>query len=199
MNNQLVWEIVGYAGSALVLVSLLMTSIVKLRIINAIGCIVFCIYAFVINSIPTAIMNAALFVIDIVFLVKILSSKANFSYVSTDADNPVVTHFCEHFSEDICLYFDKSDISKADRVYVIFDNETVAGVLAGILQGDNLRIIIDYTTKEYRDCKVAIFIYEKLANTFRTLIYSGNNEKHISYCMKMGYSKVGNEYVKTLQ
>jgi len=198
MNNQILWEVIGYAGSALVLVSLLMTSIVKLRVINAVGCIVFSTYAFVIHSIPTAVMNVALFVIDVFFLVRILSSKANLSYVRVSADNPFVGHFCEQFSEDIIQYFDTADISEADLVLVVFDNETVAGVLAGITEGDRLRLIIDYTTQQYRDCKVGAYLYEKLADSYRELIYSGSNEKHIAYCRKTGYTERNGEFVKSL-
>jgi len=198
MNNQVIWEIIGYAGSVLVLVSLLMTSIVKLRVINAIGCIVFSTYAFVIHSIPTAIMNVALFVIDVVFLVKILSSKANLSYVQTSSDDPIVKHFCMQFSDDISLYFDSSDASKADFVVMIFDNETVAGVLAGISDGNALNILIDYTTKQYRDCKVGPFIYSKISDKYKKLIYSGTNDKHIEYCIKMGFEKNEKQYIKNL-
>ena len=53
-------EIVGYAGSALVLVSFLMTSVFKLRVVNTVGSIIFAIYALIIRSYPTAVMNIAL-------------------------------------------------------------------------------------------------------------------------------------------
>jgi len=199
MNNPVIWEVIGYAGSALVLVSLLMTSIVKLRVINAVGCIIFSIYAFAIHSIPTAIMNVALFGIDVFFLVKMLSAKANFTYVRTTADDPLVKHFCQQFSADIIRYFDTADISAADHVLVIFDNETVAGVLAGISQGDCLKLIIEYTTQQYRDCKVGPFLYNKLSGSYKKLVYAGSNEKHIAYCKKVGYREENGEYVKALQ
>ncbi len=197
MTNQLIWEIIGYAGSALVLVSLLMTSIVKLRVINAIGCVVFSTYAFVIHSIPTALMNVALFVIDVFFLIKILSDKADFSCVNTSVSDPIVNHFCEQFSTDISQYFDLSQMQSADRVVVIFDNETVAGLLAGKSEGNRLKLIIDYTTQQYRDCKVGPYIYDVLSNSFNELVYAGTNEKHVPYCLKMGFEKVNGEYIKT--
>ena len=37
MNSSVLIEMIGYVGSALVLISFLMTSVVKLRVINAIG------------------------------------------------------------------------------------------------------------------------------------------------------------------
>jgi len=198
MNNQVMWEVIGYIGSALVLVSLLMTSIVKLRVINAVGCVVFSTYAFVINSIPTAIMNVALFVIDVVFLIKLLSAKSSFSSVKASAADPLVEHFCKQFSADIIQYFDTDNISSADCVMVTFDKETVAGVLAGVSDGNRLKLIIDYTTPQYRDCKVAPYIYGVLAESYSELVYAGANEKHIPFCQKMGYEKHDGEYVKQI-
>ncbi|MBQ5897462.1 MAG: hypothetical protein IIW81_03245 [Oscillospiraceae bacterium] len=40
-------ELIGYLGSILVLVSMLMSSVVKLRIINTVGSIIFTFYAYV--------------------------------------------------------------------------------------------------------------------------------------------------------
>ena len=41
MNTSTIIEAVGYVGSALVLVSFLMTSVVKLRVVNAAGSLIF--------------------------------------------------------------------------------------------------------------------------------------------------------------
>ena len=45
MDPKVIVEIIGYIGSALVLVSMLMTSVVRLRIINLIGSVIFAGYA----------------------------------------------------------------------------------------------------------------------------------------------------------
>lgn len=62
-------ELFGYLGSFLVVASMLMNSIVKLRIINTFGCIICVIYALIIKSYPVVIMNAALALINIVKLI----------------------------------------------------------------------------------------------------------------------------------
>ena len=64
MNTKVLIEAIGYTGSALVLVSFLMVSVVKLRIVNTIGSVIFTIYAFIIHSYPTAIMNLCLVMIN---------------------------------------------------------------------------------------------------------------------------------------
>ena len=50
MENYAIIEIVG---SILVIISMLMSSVIKLRIINSIGCSVFAVYAIIIHSYPT--------------------------------------------------------------------------------------------------------------------------------------------------
>ena len=49
MNINIV-ELVGYIGSLLVVVSMLMTSVIKLRFINLTGSFIFTIYALIIKS-----------------------------------------------------------------------------------------------------------------------------------------------------
>lgn len=58
-------EWVGYAASLFILISLTMTSIIRLRIINSIGCILFVIYGLSVRAYPVAISNALIILINI--------------------------------------------------------------------------------------------------------------------------------------
>ena len=57
MDTRMILEMVGYISSVLVLISFLMTSVVKLRVINSIGTSIFTVYAFLTQSYPTAFLN----------------------------------------------------------------------------------------------------------------------------------------------
>ncbi|HRN42875.1 MAG: uroporphyrinogen decarboxylase [Flavobacteriales bacterium] len=64
-------EIIGYIASAIVLISFLMKNIVKLRIINSIGCLIFIVYGILLNfSIPIILTNSVIVGINIYFLIK---------------------------------------------------------------------------------------------------------------------------------
>ena len=63
--NPTVIEAIGYLGSALVLISFLMASVVKLRVVNAVGSTIFAVYALIIRSYPTALMNVCLVLINL--------------------------------------------------------------------------------------------------------------------------------------
>lgn len=63
-------EIVGYTASVLVAISIMMKSIVKLRIVNLIGSLVFGTYGVLIGAIPVAFVNYFISVVNIYYLVK---------------------------------------------------------------------------------------------------------------------------------
>ena len=50
MNGNLYLELFGYLGSVMVVVSMLMTSVVKLRVLNAVGSMISGTYALLIGS-----------------------------------------------------------------------------------------------------------------------------------------------------
>lgn len=75
-NNWLEW--LGYLASLLVLISLLMNSIIKLRWINLLGSSIFSFYGFLIAALPVGFMNLGIVLINIYHLVKIYHSKEYF-------------------------------------------------------------------------------------------------------------------------
>ena len=80
------WEIIGYLGTALVIVSMLMTSIEKLRFINICGGILSLIYAISANTMPVVVLNATLVTINIIQLIR-SRIKKNAEKQHTNADN----------------------------------------------------------------------------------------------------------------
>jgi len=65
-------EWIGYAAMATVLISFLMKSVNKLRIVNSFGCLLFVFYGFVLQPIskPIIITNIAIFSINLYYILK---------------------------------------------------------------------------------------------------------------------------------
>ncbi|WP_298346388.1 uroporphyrinogen decarboxylase [uncultured Algibacter sp.] len=65
-------EWTGYAAMATVLISFLMKSVNKLRIVNAFGCLLFVVYGIVLEPIskPIIITNVAILVINVYYILK---------------------------------------------------------------------------------------------------------------------------------
>lgn len=191
----MIWEIIGYAGSAIVLISLLMSSIVKLRIINAVGSLIFCVYALKINSIPTAVMNICIVFIDVYFLIKLLRGSTSFSYCESSLSDPTLKHMIELYKDDIAQFFSLDKLDAADHIYMIFNEDTFAGITAGKASGSEIELLMDYSSPKYRDCKVGKYLHsEILPKSFDSSVYTQGNEKHIPYLEKIGYVKDGDKF-----
>jgi len=68
-------EIMGYAASIMVAISLTMKDIVKLRVLNFIGCTLFSAYGLMIDALPVVATNSFIAVVNVYFLVKMYQEK----------------------------------------------------------------------------------------------------------------------------
>tara|TARA_R110002073_G_scaffold103803_2_gene235069 strand:+ start:606 stop:839 length:234 start_codon:yes stop_codon:yes gene_type:complete len=64
-------EWVGYSAMATVLISFLMKSVIKLRIVNSFGCLLFVFYGILLDPIsnPIIVTNTAIFLINLYYLI----------------------------------------------------------------------------------------------------------------------------------
>ena len=201
MNTQTIIEIVGYIGSALVLVSFLMTSVVKLRIVNTIGSFIFMIYALIIKSYPTAIMNLCLVIINLRYLWKMTHNKRVYELVRVKSDDGFLRYLLERYKTDIqaCFPGVNPDSIEADCGFITNCEGMPVGILLGDLHDGVLNIDLDYSTPEYRDFSIGQFLMGHLREEgIRKLIYTGPVENHLTYLEKTGFRKEGDHYIKDL-
>ena len=86
MNGETILQLVGYFSTLLVLVYFLMTSVVKLRLVNLVGSGIFVVFALLTKSYPTAIMNIGICAINIYFLIKLFRSKSLTTMLPIETD-----------------------------------------------------------------------------------------------------------------
>ena len=193
-------ELIGYLGSALVVFSMLMTSIVKLRVVNTVGCVIFTAYAFVIGSYPTAVMNLCLMGINVFQLFRLFRDQKQYDLIDTDLGDGYVSYFLEKNSADIRAWFPDFSAQglQADLVLLACCNNHPASVFIGkrgSAPGET-EILLDYAAPAYRDTSVGRFLYARLKQRgLRTLVFKMNASKHVDYMTKMGYRKDGDDYV----
>lgn len=63
-------ELFGYLGTALVLLSMAMTSLTKLRMINISGSVISAVYAALMGTYPVVLLNVGLILINTVQLIR---------------------------------------------------------------------------------------------------------------------------------
>ncbi|MFC3031964.1 YgjV family protein [Pseudoalteromonas fenneropenaei] len=71
------WEYLGYLASAFLIISLMMSNVVKLRWFNLVGCVCFTLYGLAIDAWPVALTNGTLAFVNIYHLFKLSKSSAN--------------------------------------------------------------------------------------------------------------------------
>jgi hypothetical protein len=71
------WELLGYVASAFLVISLMMSNVVKLRWFNLAGCICFTIYGVMITAWPVALTNGLLALVNIYHLAKLHKADSN--------------------------------------------------------------------------------------------------------------------------
>lgn len=202
MDTAMMIEIFGYIGSVMVVVSMLMSSIVKLRVINTIGSVISGTYAIICGALPLALMNICLIIINVYNLVKLLKSKQVYDLVEAETEEGFVKYFVDRYAADIKTYFPGFDNLNLDgkKAYVVCCDGNPAGVLIGEKAVEKLDVFIDYSTPAYRDCSVGTYLYSKLSTKgIKTLTFSQKEtETHVNYMDKMGFVKENGVYVKTL-
>lgn len=204
--NEVVLEWIGYVASGIILVSLLMSSIVKLRWINLVGAVVFAFYGFMVGVLPAALMNVGIVVIDVYYLAKIYFSKEYFTILPVVDGSQYLASFLEFYRDDMAVFNDLEHIDSmtGDVKLYILRNMEIAGVfLAKKVDDKTLEVRLDYAIPRYRDFKLGQYLFETKRDYFLNLGYStfvakSQNDAHCKYLRKMGFVADGDTYTKTL-
>lgn len=186
-------ELVGYVASALVVASLAMTSVVRLRTISLAGSITFVVYGVLIDSIPIMVTNASIAVLNVWFLSRELGGRRDLGAVVVPADSPFLLDFLTHHATDIANFQpDFSMDDEFDIALVLTRDGLPAGVVLGKRDGDRLDIDLDYVLKAYRDSRIGSWLYGRGSAVFRstgiaTVTSSAGDGSHPGYLTRMGF------------
>ncbi|MDO5504359.1 MAG: hypothetical protein Q4G67_14425 [Actinomycetia bacterium] len=169
-------DAVGWAGSALLVFSLLQARVLRLRVLNTIACIVLIFFNFVIEVWPMVAMNVTLAIINIYFIVKLLREQhddAVFQVIEVEEDDGYLGHFVRTHREEIGHFFprffdsvttgDGEIDARDDRTayLIVSGDETVGAVVARDAGEGVAQVELDYVTPRYRDFTPGEFVYRR--------------------------------------
>ena len=203
--NWLEW--LGYLASVTVLISLLMSSVKRLRWINLVGSLIFSVYGFLLGSLPVGIMNACIVIINIYYLYQIYNSKEYFKVLPIERQSDYLNYFLDYYKSDIDKFNPEYNITNPVISFFVLRDTVPAGVFICSDAGDStLNIELDFVTPRYRDFRIGSYIFEHekeyfLEKGFKSLVSSSKNDAHIEYLKKMGFVKQNdteNMYIKNL-
>jgi hypothetical protein len=196
MDPQLIYELIGYAASVLVALSLMMRSILRLRILNLIGALFFAIYGLVIQSYPVAGVNFFIVLVNLYYLYQIFSAQEYFNLLPVDPSDRYLQYFLDYHRAEIQKFEPGFSFDLRPEQWIFFSlrDEVPAGLfVAEHSDPDELFVQLDYVIPRYRDLKLGKFIYQaQNAGLFQKRgirrIYSRpGSREHAQYLRQMGF------------
>lgn len=191
-------ELVGYVASALVVLSLTMTSVVRLRMVSLCGSLTFFFYGVLIESVPIIITNSSIAVINVWFLRKEFAlggpGGRDLGVSHIRPDSPFLADFVAFHLIDIHRFQPDFRIPTGDDVVTLLltRDGLPAGLLIGRRQGSTLTIDLDYVLEPYRDSRLGRWLYGPGADVFRAdgiheLRSAGTTDTHRKYLGRVGF------------
>ena len=191
----------GYMASVVVAVSLMMSSLLKLRWYNLLGATLFSIYGFLIQAYPVAVLNGFIALADIYYLWRMYSTKERFSIIRVSPESEYLGCLLKEYQADIKRLFPQFDfrLDEGRISFYVLRNLVPACVFIGRpTQEGTLEIELDFAVPAYRDFKPGEFIFRQNQSLFRELGFTRlvartSDRTHDRYLRKMGFSPIGKE------
>lgn len=196
MPQMLDW--IGYLASLVILISLMMQSLKRLRWINLAGALLFAVYGFMIGALPVGLMNVAIVLINVAYLVQTHVKKDYFTLLEATQDTEYIKHFMSFYASNIKHYMALPETLHASEVikFFILRNTVPAGLfVCRQLDQTTFEVLIDYATPAYRDFKMGRFLFKEQKHYFidkgiTRFVTKPGHDKHRQYLMKMGFKPV---------
>ena len=192
-------EAVGYLGSTLVVTSLLMTRILRLRVIGLAGAITFLTYGLLIGSVPIGITNSVIILINATFLWRATRVTEWFSLLEVRPESRYLEELLRFHGEDILSFQPdwNGQVAPSDLVALVLRDMQPAMAIVGRVEGDVMDLRLDYAIPRFRDYRMGRFLYGSNSTFFAekgisTITASGASEKHARYLEKMGFVSTSN-------
>lgn len=199
-------DVLGFAGALVVVVSLLLTSLVRRRIVIALGNALLIAYGILAPSYPMVVVAVAITVYALVRLVRDLRRHHGLRLVPMAADAPFLEDFLTSHAPDIAE-FQPDFRLHPDAVAWLFSRDGLpVGVFVGHRDPEDpatMHVDLDYVIPRYRDSRMGQWLYADGQSVFRAagvrrLVSLPGTPDHERYLHKMGFEQGESDYRRTL-
>ena len=189
-------EWLGYLASILIAVSLMMRSVLRLRVINLIGAVVFTAYGLWIHAYPVAMVNGFIIFIDLYYLLDMRRTKEYFQPLKVAPDSTYLMQFLAHHARDIAKFFPSFTFHPEDLQYQYFfilrDMVPAGLVVLSSDEQNRLWVALDYAIPGYRDFKTGRYVISQQSTLLnqqgkQEVFTITDSPIHAQYLKKIGY------------
>ena len=144
-------DIVGWAGSALLVFSLLQSRVLRFRLLNTVACGVLVFFNAMIGVWPMVAMNLVLAAINLWFIAQLLRQRhdeAAFEVLRVHTDDDYLAHVLSTHADDIHRYQpDFAGPQPDEGAFIVIKGDETVGVVVLARDGETARVRLDYVTQ----------------------------------------------------
>ncbi|MEO3772478.1 hypothetical protein [Micromonospora sp. B9E7] len=161
-------DLVGWAGSAVLVWSLLQSRVLRLRALNLVGCVVLIGYNAAIEVWPMVGLNIVLAVINIWYLRGMLATRHDektYQVVEVGVGDQFLAHTLRVHAADITRFnpgFHWDPDAAGRSAFLVVTADEVVGVVLSHAEARGVaQIDLDYVTPKFRDFTPGEFVYRR--------------------------------------
>ena len=161
-----IWlDLLGWLGSALLVVSLLQTRVLRFRILNLAACLSLVLFNALIEVWPMVAMNIATSTINVFFLTRLLRDRHDenaFHVLQVEPRDAYFQHFLVVHAADIEKFHPAFHGTEPDDLaFQVEKGDETVGVVLIRREGDIAQVQLDYVTPRFRDFSPGEFVWRR--------------------------------------
>ena len=198
-------NILGWGGSALLVYSLLQASVLRLRVLNAIACVLLIVFNARLGVWPMVGMNTVLVAINAYFIVQLLRERHDetaYTVLGVSPTDEYLRHVLRVHGADI-LKFNPAfvhDPTETHDAFLVQKGDETVGVVLLREEGDTAHVLLDYVTPRYRDFSPGEFVWRSSG------LLTDRGIRHVvtppgmvgAYYDRLGFAREGDSWVLRL-
>ena len=161
-------NLLGWAGSALLILSLLQARVLRFRLLNLLAGLMLVVFNALVGVWPMVAMNLATSAINVWFIRRLLldrHDRAAFRVLAVKSGDVYLAHVLEVHRSDVVRYqpdFAWDGVPRDDRhPFLILKGDETVGVVVIRVDGDVAHVELDYVTKRFRDFSPGEFVWRE--------------------------------------
>ena len=199
-------DVFGWCGSALLIISLLQTRVLRFRILNLCASLSLIVFNALVGVWPMVGMNIATSSINIWFIAKMLRDRHDetaFEVLQVGPREAYFQHFLSVHARDIAKFYPSwSGTDDEDLAFQVEKGDETVGIVLIRPDGDVARVMLDYVTPRYRDFSPGEFVWRRAPRLrergFRTVVTPPDMVAPYYDRLDAGFRREGASYVLEL-
>jgi hypothetical protein len=194
----------GWAGSALLVFSLMQARVLRFRVLNLVACVILIVFNLILEIWPMVAMNVVLSAINVWFIAMLLREQhdeAAFEVLAVGFDDAYLGHVLRVHAEDIASHQPDFSAPAANaHSYLVQRADETVGVVVLHVEGTTASVDLDYVTPRYRDFTPGEFVWRqsRLLRDLGVARIRTSSEMVDAYYDRLGFTLVDGAYELTL-